>query len=254
MKEKMVYLEDSPIIIEQARLVGSFNINSVIFSNTFTDRAGKAIQILREEFGIHPKIFMPLSNNNKLTSAYLEEVSTHQANGIVLKIGIWGLNERYMDPGGFQCDFEQAVFQLEDWLSKYSEIINVPIILHPIRELSLHPQSYYDELLPALASFNIPMSLDLGMVQSDILNWNNEIAKDIKKSLQNKELSIELYWATALRNSEQATIPCACQLVDDKVWELWGELSEYKKSLLVMTDRLSSLEQFNTDLKKLINL
>jgi hypothetical protein len=241
-KEKIVYLEDSSVVLEQARLIAKYDIDSVLLSNTFTSRAKEAIQVLNEEFGIQSNLLLPVSSNQAFTDDYLKEIEKIQAKSIILKLGYWGVSNNYMDPGGVQYDWNSAVDELKEWLSVNHKNINIPISLHP-----LPPMTFYDELIGALSSFDIPISIDLGILASDIRNWGDVYKTEILNKLDGN-ISIDLFWASAIRNSENATIPCACEQVDGEVWDLWDRLQNSEKRLLVMTDRLSSNEQIEKDL------
>jgi hypothetical protein len=246
-REKIVYLEDSSVVLEQARLIANYDIDSVLLSNTFTSRAKEAIQVLNEEFGIQTNLLLPVSSNQAFTDDYLKEIEKIQAKSIILKLGYWGVSNNYMDPGGVQYDWNSAVDELKEWLSVNHKNINIPIALHPVRQLGLPPMTFYDELIGALSSFDIPLSIDLGILASDIHNWGDVYKTEILNKLDGN-ISIDLCWASAIRNSKNATIPCACEQVDGVVWDLWYRLQDPEKRLLVMTDRLSSNEQIEKDL------
>lgn len=251
--KRIVHIEDSDAALDQGVLIGGFPVDSVIFSNILSDRSKRASRMIYSQFGIKTTIALPYTDkDSKLLADYVSLLSELNIDQVILKVGTWGINHSFMDPGGFQHQDQQSIEDLQSWISEFKEYHDIPIYLHPIRQLSLPPESFYKKVITELSGLHVPLSIDLGLVLSDCKNWGKKYKKEILALLRSNP-SISMFWLSAVRKAGDAFIPCACESVDDQIWEMVDLLIGEDASLILMTDRLSSETQITSDVEKLMN-
>jgi hypothetical protein len=249
-----VHIEDSDSALVQGKLIGGFPIDSVVFSNIFSDRTKNASKMLYSQFNIETTLAMPYTDqHSNLIKDYVSLITELKIGKIILKIGTWGINNSFMDPGGFQHQNKKSIQGLQSWISDFKKNHDIPIYLHPIRQLSLSPQLFYKKILTELSDLHIPLSIDLGYVLSDYKNWGTEYKKEMIGILKDNPL-ISMFWLSAVRKAGEAYIPCACERVEDDIWDILDSLICEDSALILMTDRLSSDSQITMDIKKLMNV
>ena len=249
-----MHIEDSDSALVQGKLIGGFPIDSVVFSNIFSDRTKNASKMIYSQFNIETTLAIPYTDkHSNLTKDYVSLITELKIGKIILKIGTWGINNSFMDPGGFQYQNPESIQDLQSWISDFKKNHDIPIYLHPIRQLSLSPQLFYKKIITELSDLNIPLSIDLGCVLSDYKNWGMEYKKEILGILKDNPL-ISMFWLSAVRKAGNAFIPCACERVDEDIWGILDFLICEDSSLILMTDRLSSDAQITSDVKRLMNV
>ncbi|MFD6208580.1 hypothetical protein [Peribacillus sp. NPDC060253] len=252
--KRIVHIEDSDSALDQSKLIGGSPIDSVVFSNIFSDRTKKASKMLYSQFNMETTLAIPYTDqHSNLMKDYVSLLTELKIGKIILKIGTWGINNSFMDPGGFQYQNKKSIQDLQSWISDFKKNHDIPIYLHPIRQLSLSPQLFYKKIITELSDLHIPLSIDLGCVLSDYKNWGTENKKEILGILKGNPL-ISMFWLSAVRKAGDAYIPCACERVDDEIWDMLGLLTCEDSALILMTDRLSNDSQITADIKKLMNV
>ncbi|MGG4154041.1 hypothetical protein [Bacillus muralis] len=252
--KKIVHIEDSGVALDQGELIGEFPIDSVIFSNMMSDRTMNASKMIYSRYGIKTTLAMPYTGKDSiLLNDYVSLITELNIDQVVLKFGSWGINHSFMDPGGFQHQNQKSIEDLQSWISDFKKKYDIPIYLHPIRQLSLHPPSFYEKVITELSDLQVPLSIDLGLVLSDCKNWGPAYKKEMIALLLSNP-SISMFWLSAVRKAGDAFIPCACESVDDQIWEMLDLLLGDDASLILMTDRLSSEVQITSDVRKLMNV
>ena len=71
--------------------------------------------------------------------------------------------------------------------------------------------------------YNLKISLDLGELISDTINWNYNDINEFSTRLPN---IVSLVWLSGVRLEENVAIPCACEPINKKVWNEFLKISK----------------------------
>lgn len=235
---KEVFLEDSEIIEHQANLLIK-EVDSFVLGVPLTNREKNVVKLLRNSHK-RPIYVVPWDGSKAIRYELEQSINLATPSIIIFKIGYWGCFDTYFDTKGIQDNpIQKIISNIHKFENKETNVY-----VHPIRTPWIPPTNYYLKLLEYSDFYNLKISLDLGELISDTINWNYNDINEFSTRLPN---IVSLVWLSGVRLEENVAIPCACEPINKKVWNEFFE--NFKKTIpIIMSDRLAEHSQIIEDL------